>query len=113
MSEPLWSSALAGALQRDRQRLLVAFVELRSELRQTQPGDFAGGEEERIEVLEQTELDYVALVAAGAEAASLEASLAAADRQATQRESDLAAVVIEQMLELVGALAARLPPHER
>jgi hypothetical protein len=32
---PPWSSALAGTLQRDRQRLLVAFIELRARLRET------------------------------------------------------------------------------
>jgi hypothetical protein len=45
MSESPWSSALAGVLQRDRQRLLVALVELRPELRQTQSNDFAGAAE--------------------------------------------------------------------
>jgi hypothetical protein len=72
--------------------------------------DFAGGENERNETLEETELDYSALVGTGAEAARLEATLAAADRQATQRECDLAAVL---MLELVAALAARLLPRGR
>jgi hypothetical protein len=104
-----WSSELAGALQRDRQRLMIAFVELRAQLRRTVADEFEGGEAERSRVLEETERDYVALVAAGAEAARLEAALALADRRATDRESDLAAVVITQMRELVVAVAARLP----
>lgn len=77
----LWSSALASSSQRDRQRLLVAFVEPRSRLRETTADEFAGGEVERAAALERTEHDYVALVAAGAEAARLEAELAAADRR--------------------------------
>lgn len=106
---PPWSSALAASLQRDRQQLLVAFVELRARLRGTAPSDFAGGDEEREDALEQTERDYVALVEAGAEAARLEASLASADREATAREVDTSAIVVRQMRELVGALADRLP----
>jgi hypothetical protein len=63
-------------LQRDRQRLLVAFIELRARLGETAASEFAGGEDERADALEQTEHDYVALVASGAEAARLEAQLA-------------------------------------
>jgi hypothetical protein len=46
MSRP-WSSQLAADLRRDRVRSLVAFVELRSELRQTTASDFEGAEVER------------------------------------------------------------------
>jgi hypothetical protein len=105
-----WSSALAAALQRDRQRLLVAFVELRGRLRKAQTDDFAGGEDAFRDALAQTELDYSALVATGAEAARLETTLAAAHRQVSAREADLAALLIRQMRELVETLAARLPP---
>jgi hypothetical protein len=56
-----------------------------------------------------TEHDYVALVAAGAEAAQLEAQLEAADREASDREVDLAALVVAQMQELVNVVAGRLP----
>jgi hypothetical protein len=106
---PPWSSALAGALQRDRQQLLVAFLELRALLRGVSVADFPGDAAERSDALTQTEHDYVALVAAGAEAASLETALARADREATQRELDAAELVIHQMRELVIAVAARLP----
>jgi hypothetical protein len=88
---------------------LVAFVELRARLRETDPSDFAGGDEERGRCVGQTERDYVARVEAGAEAARLELSLAAADREATAREVDTAGIVVRQMRELVGALADRLP----
>jgi hypothetical protein len=107
---PPWSSELAGALERDRQRLLVAFVELHGRLRETAATAFAGGEDERGRALEQTEHDYVALVAAGAEAARLGAKLETADRQATEREVDTSALVIRQMRELVEAVASRIPP---
>jgi hypothetical protein len=108
MSRP-WSSQLAANLRRDRVRSLVAFVELRSELRQTTDSDFEGGAVERSRALDQTERDYVALVAAGAEAAQLEAQLESADREASDREADLATLVVAQMLELVNAVAGRLP----
>jgi hypothetical protein len=108
MSRP-WSSQLAANLRRDRVRSLVAFVELRSELRQTTDSDFDGGAVERSQALDETERDYVALVAAGAEAAQLEAQLEAADREASDREVDLAALVVAQMQELVNAVAGRLP----
>lgn len=107
---PPWSSELAGALRRDRQRLLVAFVELRARLRETPAAEFAGGQHEQ--ALEQTEHDYASLIAAGAEAVRLQAELEAADRQTTQREVDTAALVIRQMRELVRAVAARLPPGD-
>lgn len=106
---PPWSSAVAASLQRDRQQFLIAFVELRARLKKTVPSDFAGGIGERGEAFEQTERDYIALVEAGAEAARLESSLASADREATAREIDTAAIVVRQMRELVGALADRLP----
>jgi hypothetical protein len=106
---PPWSSALAGALQRDRQELLVAFLELRAVLRRASVTEFAGGAAERVDALGQTEHDYVSLVAAGAEAASLETALASADREATQRELDAAELVIQQMRELVIAVATRVP----
>ena len=64
---------------------------------------------EREEALSATEHDYTSIVAAGAEAARLQADLEAADRQATDREADAAAVVVDQMLELVRAVAWRLP----
>ncbi len=83
---PPWSSALAAELARDRQRLLVALVELRSRLQRTTGDDFAGGEAERADVFAQTEHDYVALVEAGAAASRLQAELEAADREATPRE---------------------------
>jgi hypothetical protein len=63
---------------------MVAFVELRARLRETPAARFVGGEAARDNALEQTERDYVALVAAGAEAAQLEVSLGSADREATQ-----------------------------
>lgn len=97
-------------MQRDRQRLLVAFVELRARLRETTAAEFAGAEDERGRALERTEHDYVALVVVGAEAARLEAELETADRQATEREADTAALVIRQMRELVDAVGSRLPP---
>jgi hypothetical protein len=96
-------------LQRDRQRLLVAFIELRVRLRETAASAFPGGEDERAIALEETEHDYVALVAAGAEAARIEAELAVADREATQREVDAATLVIAQMHELADAVEQRLP----
>jgi hypothetical protein len=108
MSGP-WSSQLAADLRRDRVRYLVAFVELRSELRQTTDSDFEGGVVERLQALDETEHDYVALVATGAEAAQLEAQLEAADREASDREADLAALVVAQLQELVNAVAGRLP----
>lgn len=108
MSGP-WSSHLAANLRRDRVRYLVAFVELRSELRQTTDSDFDGGAVERSQALEETEHDYVSLVAAGAEAVQLEAQLEAADREASDREVDLAALVVAQLQELVDAVARRLP----
>jgi hypothetical protein len=46
---------------------------------------------------------------AGAEAARLEQQLEAADRRASDREVDMAPLVIAQMQELVDALARRLP----
>jgi hypothetical protein len=78
-------------------------------LRETPAARFVGGEAARDNALEQTERDYVALVAAGAEAAQLEVSLGSADREATEREGDTAALVIRQMHELVDAVAARRP----
>jgi hypothetical protein len=53
---PPWSSELAGTLRRDRQRLLVAFVELRAQLRNTDATEFDGGEDERSRLLGETEL---------------------------------------------------------
>ena len=54
-------------------------------------------------------VDYVALVSAGAEAARLETMLERADREATEREVDLEAILVSQLRELVAAVAARLP----
>ena len=104
-----WSSALAGELERDRQRLLVAFIELRSRLLQTTGDDFSGGEGERADALAQTEHDYVALVEVGAEAARLQAELEAADREATPHEVDTAVLLLTQMNELADAVRERIP----
>lgn len=106
---PPWSSALAGQLERDRQRLLVAFIELRGRLLQTTGDDFAGGEGERTEALARTGHDYVALVEVGAEAARLQAKLEAADREPTAREVDTAALLLTQMNELADAVRGRIP----
>jgi hypothetical protein len=46
---------------------------------------------------------------AAAEAARLETMLERADREATEREADLAAVLVRQLRELVAAVAARRP----
>jgi hypothetical protein len=81
----------------------------RSELRKTTDSDFEGGAVDRSQALDETEHDYVALVAADAEAAQLEAQLEAADREASDREVDLAALVVAQLQELVNAVAGRLP----
>jgi hypothetical protein len=105
-----WSSELAAALRRDREELLVAFVILRAQLRDAAPEEFEGGEEERMRLLQETEHDYAALVSAGAEAAKLETTLERADREATERETDLAALLIRQLRELVAAVAARRRP---
>jgi hypothetical protein len=105
------SSELATAIRRDREQVLVAFVVLRAQLRDADPSEFDGGEDERSRLLEETEHDYAALVSAGAEAARLETTLESADRQATDGEFDLAAVLITQLRELVDAVAARLPSH--
>lgn len=106
---PPWSSALAGELERDRQRLLVAFIELRARLLRTTAADFAGGQGERAEALARTGHDYVALVEVGAEAARLQAELATADREATRREVDTAALLLTQMNELADAVRGRIP----
>ncbi|MBV8988715.1 MAG: hypothetical protein JOY58_18245 [Solirubrobacterales bacterium] len=104
-----WSSELAAALRRDREELLVVFVAYRSQLRNTAPNEFPGGEDERLRLLQETEHDYVALVSAGAQAARLEAMLERADREATEREVDLEAILVRQLRELVAAVVARLP----
>ncbi len=104
-----WSSELAAAPRRDREELLVAFVVLRAQLRDADPEEFDGGEAERLRLLQETEHDYAALVSAGAEAARLETTLERADREATEREADLAAVLIRQLRELVAAVADRRP----
>ncbi|MBV9417650.1 MAG: hypothetical protein JO363_21875 [Solirubrobacterales bacterium] len=103
-----WSSALAAALERDRQRLLVAFVELRAALHHTASSDFAGGKPKRAATFTQTEHDYAALVEVGAEAARLQAALEVADR-ATTREIDTAELLVAQMDELAEAVRKRLP----
>jgi hypothetical protein len=89
--------------------LLVAFVALRAQLREADPEEFDGGEDERSRLLQETEHDYAALVSAGAEAARLESILERADREATEREVDLEAILVRQLRELVAAVAARLP----
>jgi hypothetical protein len=104
-----WSSALAAALRRDREELLVAFVILRAQLRDSTPEEFESGQGERLRLLQETERDYAALVSTGAEAARLETTLERADREATVREADLAAILVSQLRELVAAVAARRP----
>jgi hypothetical protein len=104
-----WSSELAAALRRDRQELQVAFVALRAQLREVDAEEFDGGEDERFRLLQETEHDYAALVSAGAEAARLESTLERADREATEHEVDLEAILVRQLRELVAAVAARLP----
>jgi hypothetical protein len=104
-----WSSQLAGDLRRERERLSLAFVELRAMLRRSEPSAFADGATEHARLLDETENDYVSLVAAAAEALQLETVLEAADREATQREYDSASVLLEQLRELVVALWHRLP----
>lgn len=109
---PPWSSALASALERDRQRLLIAFVESRARLLRTTSDQFAGGETERTDALVRTEHDYNALVEAGAEAAHLQADLEVADREATPREVDTAQLLLRQMSELTDAVSERIPPSD-
>ena len=104
-----WSSELAAALRRDREELLVLFVVYRSQLRNADAKEFVGGEDEHSRLVEETEHDYVALASAGAEAARLESTLERADREATEREVDLEAILDRQLRELVAAVAARLP----
>ena len=104
-----WSSELAAALRRDREELLVLFVAYRSRLRNAAPNEFADGETEQARLLQETEHDYVALVSAAAEAIRLEATLERADREATEREVDLEAILVRQLRELVAEVAARLP----
>ena len=104
-----WSSELAAALRRDREELLVLFVVYRSQLRNADAKEFVGGEDEHSRLVEETEHDYVALASAGAEAARLESTLERADREATEREVDLEAILVTQLRELVAAVAARLP----
>jgi hypothetical protein len=89
--------------------LLVLFVVYRTQLRDTKPSAFEGGDDERSRALQETEHDYVALVSAGAEAARLEKLLERADPEATEREVDLEAILVGQLRELVAAVAARLP----
>jgi hypothetical protein len=86
---------------------LVAFVDLRSRLRDAAYSAFVGGKAERDEAVEQTERDYIALVEAGAEAARLEASLASADREATARELDTAAIIITPGVSRLESRSAR------
>jgi alpha-D-ribose 1-methylphosphonate 5-triphosphate synthase subunit PhnL len=109
MAPPPWSSQLAGDARRDREELLVAFVELAHELRAAEPAAFAGGEQELAAAVERTAADYVVLVAAGAEVMRLESALETADRRATQREAEDIAVILQRMLELVTDLQARIP----
>ncbi len=108
MSRP-WSSEVAAALRRDREELLTAFLVIRAQLRDTDAAEFAGGEDERLRLLQETEHDTAALASAGAEAVRLEAMLERADREVTEREADSAALLIAQLREQVAAVAARLP----
>jgi molybdopterin-guanine dinucleotide biosynthesis protein A len=103
-----WSSELAAALRRDREELLVLFVAYRSQLRNAAPNRFEGGDDEKSRLLQETEHDYVALVSVGAEAARLETVLERADREATESEVDLEAILVRQLHELVAAVVARL-----
>jgi hypothetical protein len=66
-------------------------------LREADPAEFYGGEDERSRLLEGTEHDYAALVSAGAEGARLESILERADREATEREVDLEAILVRQL----------------
>lgn len=109
MAPPPWSSQLAGDVRRDREELLIAFVELAHELRAATPAAFPGGKQEQAAALERTAEDYVVLVAAGAEVMRREVALEQADRRATQREVEDIAGTLQQMLELVTALQARVP----
>jgi hypothetical protein len=103
-----WSSELAAALRRDREELLVLFVLYRA-VANAEAKEFEGGDDEHSRLVQETEHDYVALASAGAEAARLEATLERADREATEREVDLEAILVRQLRELVAAVAARLP----
>jgi hypothetical protein len=89
--------------------LLVLFAVYRAQLRNAQASQFEGGEDEHSRLVRETERDYVALASAGAEAARLETTLERADREATEREVDLEAILVRQLGELVAAVAARLP----
>ena len=62
---PPWSSELAASLRRDREQLLIAFLTVRAQLRETDADDFAGGEDERSRLLDETEHAAVALASAG------------------------------------------------
>lgn len=106
---PPWSSELAAGLRRDREELITAFLILRGRLRDTRAEEFVGGEVERSRLVRETERDAVAVAEAGAETVRLERMLERADREATDREADAAALVVAQMRELVETVAARLP----
>lgn len=80
-------------------------------VQRTRQHSFTGGEAERANALAQTEHDYNALVEAGAEAARLQTDLEAADREATTREVDSAALLLTQMSELTDAVRERIPPN--
>jgi hypothetical protein len=89
--------------------VLVLFVDYRAQLRNAEAKKFEGGEDGHSRLAQATEHVYVALASAGAEAAGLEATLERADREATEREVDLEAILVRQLRELVAAVAARLP----
>lgn len=72
---------------------------------------FPGGDAERSAALAETEHDYAALAETGAEAARLQAELEQADREATTREVDTAALLLTQMSELTNAVRERMPPR--
>lgn len=91
-------------------QLLIAFLEARARLLHTTSDQFAGGEAERASALVQTEHDYNALAEVGAEAASLQADLEQADREATAREAATAALLVTQMTELTEPVRTRIPP---
>ncbi|MGH2873316.1 MAG: hypothetical protein ACRDL5_12760 [Solirubrobacteraceae bacterium] len=104
-----WSSQLAADLRRERERLSFAFVELRATLRRTKDSEFADGAADRARLLDETDTDYVSLVAAAADALQLETELETADREATELEVNSASLLLEQLRELVTALWRRLP----
>jgi hypothetical protein len=77
----------------------------------TSASDFPGGAVERVRELDDTEHDYVALVATGAEAAALEATLASADRDVTERELDTAELLMDPPEVVAAAIGSVFDGH--